>query len=171
MFIQSKSLLIALKPSSNARGARQFKLRSPSHGRGLANWEQNEFRSSSLGGFYHFGTCLATNGVPRSPSRHYKTHLAVNGRGPGAWFAFAHYLGEMFPQNRGSPAACIAKQAASRDKVRPTLGMWARGSCLRFAKYLVDWAAISSPETAVSQASISPGAPAAGEPPKCGNTS
>ena len=82
----------------------------------------NEFRSSFPGGFYHFG-----NGIPRSPSQHSKTRLAVNGRGPEAWFALGHYLGEMFPRNRGSPAACIAKQAAPRDKIRPTVGRRTRG--------------------------------------------
>ena len=64
--------------------------------------------------------------------------------------------------------------AVSRDKGAksgPLRGDGLGGGCLRFAKCLVDQASISSPEIAVSQAPISPGASAAGEPPKCGNIS
>ena len=53
-------------------------------------------------------------------------------------FALAHYFGEMFPRNRGSPAACLCRESGPGGKIRPTEGRRARGGCLRFAKSLVD---------------------------------
>ena len=67
------------------------------------------------------------------------------------WFGVVRCFGEMFPRNRGSPAACMAKGAVPRDKIRPTEGRRARGGSLRFASYLVDWVSILSSEIAVSQ--------------------
>lgn len=67
------------------------------------------------------------------------------------WFGVVRCFGEIFPRNRGSPAACMAKWAVPRDKIRPTEGRRARGGSLWFANYLVDWASILSSKIAVSQ--------------------
>ena len=70
--------------------------------------------------------------------RKHRSEALLPAGGWGPRFALAHYFGEMFPRNRGSPAACLCRESGQGGKIRPTEGRRARGGCLRFAKYLVD---------------------------------